>query len=216
MAEQCCDDVREILAAFLDDELPAEASHRVQEHLDACAGCTSYAGFEESFTSAIRTRLPRLQAPDSLLSRVRTQLDAEEVAPSPWFRGRLVGLATAAVIVLLLLPAGPLIRNAWQSWSGQAGDAAAGHHRSVAGVLVCFECEKEGVPIEMQRNCRAQGHQTGLRCPQTGLWHLVANQASSDLLADPGLRGRRVVLETETLDTIRYLDVRSVSFPSGT
>lgn len=213
MEKQCCDEIREILAAFLDDELPAEASHRVQDHLDDCTDCTSYAGFERSFTSAMRARLPRLQAPDSLLSRVRSQLDVAAERPSPWYHGRLAGLAAAAVILILLLPAGVVVRNMWQSATGQAG---AGHLHSMAGVLVCFECEKEGQPIDAQRNCRAHGHQTGLRCPRTGLWHLVASEVTAGLMADPGLRGRQVVLETETIDSIRYLDVRTVSFASGT
>lgn len=210
MEKKCCDEIREILTAFLDDELPTEASHRVQEHLDACEACTSYAGFEESFTSVMRARLPRLQAPESLMPRVRAQLDEAERTPSPWYRGRLIGLAAAAVIVILLLPAGVSLRNL------MTGQTETGHLHSIAGVLVCFECEKEGVPIEAQRNCTVAGHQTGLRCPHTGLWHIVANEVSAGLMTEPGLRGREVVLESRTLDEIRYLDVRTVSFASGT
>jgi hypothetical protein len=158
-----------------------------------------------------------LQAPAALASRVRKQLDGAERRPVPWFRGRMIGLAAAAAIVILLIPASPVIRSRWQAWTGQeSGGPGAGHIHSIEGVLVCFECENEGVPIEAQRHCRALGHQTGIRCPRTGLWHLVANKMSAGLMADPGLRGRRIVLDSETLDTIRYLDVRAVSFPSGT
>lgn len=212
MAKQCCEDVREILVAFLDDELPSDVSHEMQEHLDQCGPCQSYARFEESFTDSLRARLQRVPAPDSLAARVRARIDDADRAPSPRYSARWIGLAAAAAILLMLLPAAPAIKDAWlQRGASDHGDVTA-----VSGILVCFECEKHGATIEAQRNCREHGHQTGLRCPRIGLWHLVANETTAILMDDPGLRGRHVTLQARRFDAIRYLDVQAVSFSSGT
>ncbi len=226
-----CREVRELLAAFLDDELPCERSHGIQEHLDACDGCRGFSRMERGFTSAMRARVARLQAPESLSERVRDgwrRLDldpgadgtAEPGRPSPraslW--GRLAssraawGLAAAVLAALLLAPAASIwVPGAFQEYV----DSVMGVRR-VAGVLVCIECERHGAPIEAQKHCHAQGHQTGLKCAKTGLWHFVADDASRRLLSDPAMRGARVVVEGRLLSDIHYIDVRSVTVAPGT
>lgn len=227
MTANRCREVRELLAAFLDDELPCDLSRSIQEHLDLCDGCGGFARLERGFTSALRARLGRVEAPASLLDGALARLQgagsaeaggpeaAGASAPSGWWprlRRRGFGLAAALLAAVLLAPAVELyvpgtFHGVWDSLTGV---------RRVAGVLVCVECEKKGASLEHQRRCRVQGHQTGIKVSGTGLWYLVANEASLPVISDPALRGKPVVVEGRFLSSIHYVDARSVTFPSGT
>src|SRR5688572_10508159 len=85
----------------------------------------------------------------------------------------------------------------------------------VTATLVCVECDREGASLQAQRQCHAPGHQTGLRCPHTGLWHLVANDATLPLMRDRQRRGETVVVEGHWLSDIRYVKASSVRLPPG-
>jgi len=231
MTNDGCREVRELLTAFLDDELPCERSHEIQEHLDACEGCGVFARLERGFTRAMRARIPRLQPPASLVERVRDgwrgigdRPAGDPPGPVPdltratslW--GRLAssraawGLAAAVLAAVLLAPAVSIYApDAFYAYV----DSVTGV-RKVSGVLVCIECEKHGAPLEVQKHCHAQGHQTGLKCARTGLWHFVADEASGGILADPAMRGSQVVVEGRFLSDIHYVDVKSVAMAPGT
>ena len=53
MTYEKCREIKEVLVAFLDDELPCDMSHGIQEHLDRCEPCARVAWFV-----AQRRRLP--------------------------------------------------------------------------------------------------------------------------------------------------------------
>ncbi len=228
MSKDHCPAIRERLAAFLDDELPADASHDVQEHLESCSSCAELTKFEQAFTRAMRSRINRYQAPATIVERFHERLQDEGSAPGPVIEGRErkrrrlwsrlgsrhagYGIAAAAILVLVVVSA--VDRFVPRLFHGALHSPSS--FEKIAGVLVCLECERHGLPLEIQKKCLAQAHQTGLRCPETGLWHLVANEASLPLLGSPEMRGRQVVLEARRLHDIRYLDVRAFSDPSGT
>lgn len=225
MSKDKCLEIQERLAAFLDDELPADASHDIQEHLESCKPCAELTRVEQAFTKAMRARIGRLQAPGSIMDRVREQLEEESGAPESatekpeqpgWFKLRYrragYGLAVAAAVTLLIVP---FADRFVPTFLHEPASSSVSLER-IAGVLVCLECDRSGLPLDRQRNCTEQAHQTGLRCPDTGLWHLVANEASLTLLSNPGMRGRQVILGARRLHDIKYLDVQTVSNPSGT
>jgi hypothetical protein len=238
MSEGRCRETRELLAAFLDDELPLDRSHAVRDHLDDCDGCRGFSSMEQDFTRQVRARLGPCEPPAALREGLRTAMDAvdslrsveaveavEAVAAepatrpraatramaSPWMRRLVYGMAAAGFFVALLVP---VVRQYEPGLYDQARMFLTGTQRQAA-TLVCVECEQEGTPLEAQRHCRAPGHQTGLRCPHTGLWHLVANEATLPLMRDRERRGDTVIVEGRWLDDIHYVDARSVRLPPG-
>jgi len=210
----CCQ-TRELLPAFLDDELPSDASHSIQEHLDCCDCCQGYARLEQGFTRALKARLPRVDAPASLVDRALGQLDEPKPARAPraaTFLSRAVyGLAAALFGAVALAPAMAYMMPGFT----QSLVSSLSGESHIEGVLVCVECERHGASLEFQRRCRIHGHQTGVRCPETGLWHLVANRTTEPLISDPELRGRRVELEARKISDIRYLQVSSAKLTTG-
>lgn len=113
-----CAEVREQLSAYYDAELSADARRAVDEHLATCAGCASELdGFRE--LSALAQNLPEPTPPAGDWAALEQQLHAENAAaPSraaanSWFARPRVGLAAAALAVVLLLVAGWVIQSAW-------------------------------------------------------------------------------------------------------
>lgn len=210
----CCQ-TRELLPAFLDDELPSDVSHSIQEHLDCCECCQGYARLEQGFTRALKSRLPRVEAPASLIDRALEHLDEPEPVRVPRvssFMSRAVyGLAAAIFGAVALAPTVAYMMPGFT----QSLISTLSAESRLRGVLVCVECERHGASLEAQRRCRIHGHQTGVRCPETGLWHLVSNESTEPLIADPELRGRTVELDARMLSDIRYLQVRSARLTTG-
>jgi hypothetical protein len=213
-----CRETRELLAAFLDDELPVDRSHAIQAHLEICPPCLGFSRLEQTFTREIRARLRWVEPPDGLLERVQGRLAeppeavfAPKGAQSSW--RRTIGLVAAAVVFLSAL-AVPVVRLYAPGVYDAARREVTGE-RIESATLVCFECDREGIPMEAQRRCHAPGHQTGLRCPKSGLWHLVANDTTLPLMSDRERRGEKVSVEGRWLDDIHYVDARRV-LPPGT
>jgi hypothetical protein len=220
MSPPVCRETRDLLAAFLDGEIPADRRHTLQDHLDACGGCRGFMRMERAFSEEMRARLAWKEAPGGLMVRLRAGLD--EIDSRRTERGsRLVlpewirwGAWAAAAVLLLSVMLVPALRQYAPGVYDGAVMWATGAERHLA-TLVCFECEREGVPMDAQRRCHAPGHQTGVRCPGTGLWHLVANDATLPVLKDRSRRGETVVLEGRWLSDIHYVDVRQMR-PPGT
>ena len=216
--EDSCRETREILAAFLDDELPLDRSHSVQAHLESCTPCLGFSRMELTFTREMRARLQWVEPPEGLMERVQARLaeppataSAPRPVPSSWMRHAVLGMA--AVVFLSALSV-PLVRLYAPAMYDAARRQVTGE-RIESATLVCFECDREGTPMEAQRRCHAPGHQTGLRCPKSGLWHLVANDATLPLMRDRERRGEQVSVEGRWLADIHYVDARRIR-PPGT
>ena len=65
-----CEEVLQRLDDFLDRELAPEEMRLVREHLDTCVQCAREHRFESRVIDSVRSKLQRLQAPDTLLRRV--------------------------------------------------------------------------------------------------------------------------------------------------
>ena len=212
-----CRQVREMLSGFLDDELSCDVSHGIQEHLDRCPPCAKISKVDQAFNSTMKARVRRIEAPDHFASAVMARLERGEwnevKASSPPLPRRRVlkragyALAAAAVLVLVLAP---VAARFMPGFLQNAADALSGV-RTVSGVLVCVECEKQGAPMPHQRLCRLEGHHTGFRSSDNGIWNLVVNDASLPLMSDPSLRGTRVTVEGRFLNDIRYVDARRIT-----
>ncbi|MGH9869260.1 MAG: anti-sigma factor family protein [Candidatus Polarisedimenticolia bacterium] len=221
MTDGGCRETRDLLGAFIDDELPSDRSQTIQAHLHLCGGCQGFLRMEQSFNQEVKASLAWIEAPSGMMERLRAGLDdvdGKEGGPRrsrlvlpAWVRWGAYTVAAAVVLVVLLVPA--LSQYAPEVYDG-ARRQLTGAQRHTA-TLVCYECEREGAPMEAQRRCHAPGHQTGLRCPGTGLWHLVANDATLPIMRDRSRRGETVEVEGRWLDDIHYVDARQIN-PSGT
>ena len=73
-----CEEMFRRLDDYLDRELsPAELA-RVESHLANCARCASEYDFDATVIERIRATVTRVQAPPSLLERIRLKLGEED------------------------------------------------------------------------------------------------------------------------------------------
>ena len=63
------------LGDFVDRELSAEELAAVERHLEECFGCSREFRFEGAVLESIKLTLRRVQAPPSLLERIRQTLE---------------------------------------------------------------------------------------------------------------------------------------------
>lgn len=100
-----CEEVRERLSAFQDDELDPVASREIQQHLDSCPDCADVLGRMMDLSGRLRAEAPYYRAPESLRARVgqaswrgasrgRVQGRGSGAFGGAWLR------AAAAVVVL--------------------------------------------------------------------------------------------------------------------
>jgi anti-sigma factor RsiW len=116
-----CEHSRELMSAYLDDELSAADRQQVQAHRADCAVCRAELAELEAVRGRVATEAQRYSAPDHLKRRIQAALQAErQVMPHParrasapsqgprgwpwaWINLGLAGAATAAFAVTLML-----------------------------------------------------------------------------------------------------------------
>lgn len=91
-----CEDVRELLSAALDGELPAETARTVHAHVVVCARCADEQQHLAEVRSLLRA-LPTRQTPEP----VRTELFAAARAREATGRTRQLAVATALVAAVI-------------------------------------------------------------------------------------------------------------------
>jgi len=96
-----CDEVNQLLGAFLDGELEDTLRPEVQKHLDDCLDCRKEADQVANFSSFVRTNMPTYKAPRELKAKIRASLRKESAPESDWFLWFRRPLIYAAAILLL-------------------------------------------------------------------------------------------------------------------
>ncbi len=71
-----CAQCVERLADFVDRELTREDLELVEAHLNRCVACAREFRFEGEVVECLKAKLRRVQAPESLLARIRAMLDS--------------------------------------------------------------------------------------------------------------------------------------------
>lgn len=206
-----CRSFRDSVYSFLDNEMEESQRNRLQAHLDDCPGCGRYLEFEERFSSALRSRLPRLGAPEGLLERVNSELDRQAVSVRRRSRLRTyVGAAgfTAAAVSLLALG----LPRGWLP-----GRAPAQPQHVVREVTVVDEeCDRAGLALEEQRECRKADHLNALKLADGSYWDLALDGPDARrIAAEPQERGRRIVVEGDLYAPLGPLHVSAVRDPVG-
>ena len=107
-----CEDIRERLGLYLDNELQGEERSQFESHLRDCESCRSLTAAEDRFLNSVRDSRPLYVASPDLKKNVRTALSlpltevSTELASQPRLstRTRIILTIAAAVLILLLLP----------------------------------------------------------------------------------------------------------------
>lgn len=77
LSETNCEDVLQQIEVYLDRELPDEVKcAEIKAHLEACGRCMDRAEFRVEFKALIASKCGCQQVPDSLMERLREQLNS--------------------------------------------------------------------------------------------------------------------------------------------
>lgn len=197
-----CREFRAQSTHFQADELPAETYEALREHLDGCPECSARLAVDDALLRGLKRRLERVPAPPGLETRVRAALAAQ--APSsrglPWFRRSWVAAAAAAVLLAVLLFPGPGSGRLY----GDPEEIIKVRGQRV--MVVDRDCDSSGRSIRQQKNCRHPKHLNALKVESGRYWNLSLDQESGrEILLDPRLRGKRLVVDGDLFTGIRTL-----------
>jgi anti-sigma factor RsiW len=74
MRRSFCDDVRDQLDDYLDQEMTPHETRRVREHLEACAGCAALCQGAYRELAAVCARIRTVVVPGSLMRKITCRL----------------------------------------------------------------------------------------------------------------------------------------------
>jgi len=182
-----CRVFKDRLYDFQADELSEAERGEFSAHLDGCPECAHRLEIEDGLLRSIKVRLVRERAPSALLSRVRAALERE--APEPMRRSWLkagAGLIPLAASIFLAVLLVPLL--------GQQAGAGSGVVPVEREVLVVdFDCDRAGRPVEQQIVCADPHHLNALKHGDGGYWNIgLDHRAARRLTVDRAMRGHRV------------------------
>lgn len=134
-----CARARQLLDAWIDDELDPATRAEIGAHIDQCPGCAASRDERRALREAIRAAAPREAVPPAFAERLRQRLaeehrvlDRKRHGPS-WWQALGLALATGAVTAVAMLafvPAAPALGDGAvltahvTSMSRAGGDAA--------------------------------------------------------------------------------------------
>jgi len=174
-----CARARFVIYAYLDREISGIEAEALSRHLADCASCSARAASARGLARILHSRLDRTPVPPRLVARLHG------VPAEPVHRPRFQAFATAAALLLMLLPlvsdttppGGPAIAEA-----GMVPSVGHGHPdfepRRLTGTFVCLECEARSeaglCPIAHAE------HATGFCADNGELWRLISRDRDFD------------------------------------
>ena len=98
-----CDDIRERLALYLDNELQGDERAAFEAHTQSCESCASFVEKELAFLNAIRGSGPLHGAPETLKAKVAELVNGPTAVTRRRLRSKWI-LPVAAGLLVLLTP----------------------------------------------------------------------------------------------------------------
>lgn len=204
-----CTQFRDVLDAYIDHELAADAMAAASAHRRVCPSCERIVLTALETKSTVRRVASAPAIPPGLDARVRS------VAAPRWRRR----YATAAAAVLFIaLSAGFAghgrvergAANAMDQMALRLDDSSA---VVLTGTVLCRDCELER-RYGIAAPCRTIGHHGAIATDDGRIWNLVEQKAASELIHDNTLLGRRVVVRGRVFRGARALVIESYQFQS--
>lgn len=130
-----CTPARELIQSHLDNELDANRTAELQQHIATCPDCAAFQHGLEMLRTSVREQAPYYQAPPHLQTRVLEAVRRSPTAPRRPAQPGANWLAIAASLLLAL----SLIGNVWLLQSRQSGrdlvarEILSSHVRSLIG-----------------------------------------------------------------------------------
>ena len=108
-----CAHVNQVLDAYIDNELDAQTSTRITQHLAECPACTAAQAERDGLRTTLRAHAPFYNAPDTLRKQIESFAGSGAKQPSMAIpRGRQVSWFTAGAFACLAALAG-LLAGLW-------------------------------------------------------------------------------------------------------
>lgn len=206
-----CAHFLELLDAYLDRELAAEAMDAAERHRAGCPSCDGLVAEARTLQSAVRRTVSATAAPSGLEARIRrATVD----------RGRWIRISIAAVAASLLLAAlgAAMFRARVERHAANAMDQMAlrlddNSEVELHGILLCRDCELER-RYGIAAPCKRIGHHGAIATPDGRIWNLVDQKTASDLIHNERLFGHEIVVRGRLFRGARALVVESYYFQS--
>ena len=153
-----CSETRELIQLYLDNELDAQATLRVQQHLESCRGCERIMEDLSALDGLLKKgALEDETAADALRTRIVVQIKAGERRPGAGFSGmlssqfawkRLAAVVAIGVVVALLATRGGWLPSLSKSVYAAAAEDHSDHCSvAVVGVLTSDRTELERLAV---------------------------------------------------------------------
>lgn len=140
-----CEDIRERLSLYLDNELQGDERTAFEAHVRACQSCASFVEKERTFLNAIRSGRPLHLASPELRARMAEVMSGPSPAMRPPLRLKWILPVAAAVLVLLV----PLV-----VWRGMRSSHRPGNGGPSRFALMAAESHlrhaRGQLPLEME------------------------------------------------------------------
>jgi anti-sigma factor RsiW len=130
-----CQRARELMDAYLDQELDLMTSSKVEHHLAECAGCSEVYAKYRQVRNGVSAQLKSFAAPPQLEAKIRAGLNlhqeqrSEEKAAANWRNWAVIAACLAGILVLSLLAVRTLRRPSASALLAQ--EVVSSHIRSL-------------------------------------------------------------------------------------
>ena len=185
-----CKKLREILDAYVDRELSADAAAQAEAHIAECGACRRAVEGLARLREAVRAAAGKPEAPAHLLERVQSSLSPR------WHRGLAIQtIAATLVLAGALTLFVPSVRGA----AATALDYLAlklDDSRQVVleGKLLCRDCQLEK-EYGYHAMCPLTGHHGAIVTSDGRIWNILEGEKSRELIHNSSLLGRRLRVE---------------------
>jgi hypothetical protein len=184
-----CKKLREMLDAYMDRELSADAASQAEAHMAECGPCRRAVEGLTKLREAVRTAAGKPEVPPQLLTCVQSSL------PPRWHRAAAIQ-AIAATLVLagvltLFVPSVRAAATALDFLSLKLDDS---RQVVLEGKVICRDCQLEK-EYGYHAMCKLTGHHGWLQTSDGRLWGILEGNASEELIHNSSLLGRRVKIQ---------------------
>jgi len=185
-----CKKLREMLDAYVDRELSADANAQAEVHIAECPACRRAVDRLSRLREAVRLAVGEPEAPASLVERVQSSLSP--IRP----RARVMqSIAAALILAAALTLFVPGVRGV----AATALDYLAlklDDSRQVVleGKLLCRDCQLEK-EYGYHAMCPLTGHHGSIVTSDGRIWNILEGEKSRELIHNSSLLGRRVRVE---------------------
>ncbi len=185
-----CKKLREMLDAYVDRELSAEAAAQAEAHIAECSSCRRAVEGLTRLRETVRTAAGKPEVPQQLLARVQSSLSPR------WHRAVAIQaiaatLVLAGVLTLFVPSVRAAAATALDFLSLKLDDS---RQVVLEGKVICRDCQLEK-EYGYHAMCPLTGHHGWLQTSDGRLWGILEGNASEELIHNSSLLGRKVKIQ---------------------